>query len=729
MKSYNEKKEFKLSICMIVKNEEKFLDRCLNSLKPLIDESIAELIIVDTGSTDKTIEIASKYTKKIYFKEWNNNFSEARNYSISFAKGEYIFIMDADQEMEYSEVKKLMNLFKGNEYKKYNTYSLVYKNFTNEELSEFTYFSLNLIFKNDGEFKYSGRIHNQPLYKEPVKNLEIYMLHYGYIMTEDVKERKFLRTATLLKEEIKKDPTNIYYIYQLSRSYEMHGDNNEAIKEVEKYIELLENEEIEEIFLINYYHNAAIIYFNAKEYSKCKMYCEKMKCIDKELIDSHYLLGKCNIIEGNIDEGVMNLHLYLKYHNKFRYEKYAESNALEIFSFGEKYNVVSELLRLKNKFNQFVNIEEYINFLMNDIEKFKLIVYDILTISIKMNNIEMINSIIKKMKVENEEILLIYIMSTIIVDNNIKMDKIQDLINILNDNEKEKLNYKIEKENKDSLENLIDFIKENKENNNVIKVESCLLPIINTLKHSNTKKIINNEYSEDIIYIMKFLLSKSDMIINAYMVDKVIMLQLFYKYEEIMKCVNLKGYENDREFVNNIELFRNSIKEGNIVKGMKLLKKSAILINDFSTIITMFKDEIILNLEKSEKSSIDKIEIDKLINNIKLLINNNMIQDAMKLYESLEEFYNVKSNEELLLLKGIIQFYNNKLNEAIETFKIALKYYPNNLDLLYNIAYLYEHDGKYLTSMKYYIDASNINKDYIQLHDDIERINKKLIII
>ena len=271
------KYSYKLSVCMIVRDEEKFLDNCLKSLKPLLDLNLAELIIVDTGSVDKTIEIAKKYTNKVYFKEWNNNFSEARNYSISLAKGEYIFIMDADQEMEENEVNKLIKFFSSNEYKNFNTYSLVYKNFTKEDLSEYTYFSLNLIFKNDGTFRYEGKIHNQPIYKEPVKNLEIYMMHYGYIMTEDIKEKKFKRTATLLKSELKKDPNNIYYIYQLSRSYEMHGDTKEAIIELEKYLLLIESEKINESLRINYYHNATIIYFNAKEYNKCIYYCEKMK--------------------------------------------------------------------------------------------------------------------------------------------------------------------------------------------------------------------------------------------------------------------------------------------------------------------------------------------------------------------------------------------------------------------------------------------------------------------
>ena len=70
-----------ISLCMIVKNEEKVLARCLDSIADLMDE----IIIVDTGSSDNTKEIAKKYTDKIYDFAWIDDFSAARNYSFSKA--------------------------------------------------------------------------------------------------------------------------------------------------------------------------------------------------------------------------------------------------------------------------------------------------------------------------------------------------------------------------------------------------------------------------------------------------------------------------------------------------------------------------------------------------------------------------------------------------------------------------------------------------------------------
>ena len=91
-----------ISLCMIVKNEEKNLERCLNSYAPLMDE----IIVVDTGSTDKTKEIAARFTDKIYDFTWVNDFSAARNFSFEKATCDYIFSADADEVLEGDNVRQ-----------------------------------------------------------------------------------------------------------------------------------------------------------------------------------------------------------------------------------------------------------------------------------------------------------------------------------------------------------------------------------------------------------------------------------------------------------------------------------------------------------------------------------------------------------------------------------------------------------------------------------------------
>ena len=95
-----------ISLCMIVKNEEKVLARCLDSIADLMDE----IIIVDTGSSDNTKEIAKKYTDKIYDFAWIDDFSAARNYSFSKATKEYIYVADADEVIDADNHRKLAEL-------------------------------------------------------------------------------------------------------------------------------------------------------------------------------------------------------------------------------------------------------------------------------------------------------------------------------------------------------------------------------------------------------------------------------------------------------------------------------------------------------------------------------------------------------------------------------------------------------------------------------------------
>ncbi len=82
-----------ISLCMIVKNEEKILERCLDSVADLVDE----IVIADTGSTDATKEIARRYTEKVYDFPWTDDFSAARNFVFSRATQEYIYSADADE--------------------------------------------------------------------------------------------------------------------------------------------------------------------------------------------------------------------------------------------------------------------------------------------------------------------------------------------------------------------------------------------------------------------------------------------------------------------------------------------------------------------------------------------------------------------------------------------------------------------------------------------------------
>jgi len=276
---------FVVSVCMIVKNEEKNMERCLSSLKPLMDSGLAELIIVDTGSSDRTMAIASRYTKKRYSYPWTGSFSTARNNSILRADGEYLLIMDADEEIRESGIQFLENWFREGPYRQYQTCTLKLISYTDEQHTQYAVMEQPRIFGNTGLFCYSSTVHNQPVCQVPATSLDVDILHYGYIMTEDIREVKFLRTATLLKRELEKNPNHIYYRYQLSTSYAMHGDLKEAAKQVDIYMKLIQDRPLLYDVVLMYYNNAASIYLNCHRYDDVSRISDMALKIQADFID------------------------------------------------------------------------------------------------------------------------------------------------------------------------------------------------------------------------------------------------------------------------------------------------------------------------------------------------------------------------------------------------------------------------------------------------------------
>jgi tetratricopeptide (TPR) repeat protein len=114
-----------LSLCMIVKNEEKQIARCLHSLKPLVDE----LIVVDTGSTDHTRMLAQIFGARVYDYAWSDDFAAARNYSIDQANGRWILIMDADEVIspkDHQQMKKIIRRHRDSD----TAFSVTTRNYT-----------------------------------------------------------------------------------------------------------------------------------------------------------------------------------------------------------------------------------------------------------------------------------------------------------------------------------------------------------------------------------------------------------------------------------------------------------------------------------------------------------------------------------------------------------------------------------------------------------------------
>ena len=189
-----------LSACMIVKNEEKFLAQCLESIKNVVDE----IIIVDTGSSDRTVEIAHQYTDKVYFHPWNNDFSEARNVSLGYATCDWILQIDADEELEQEDVPLLHQVIQSDQY------DVVFVTILNELAGgQWGKHRFQRLFRR-GKAHYEGIVHNQLVYDGYTAVAEIRLYHYGYNLTPEQMSAKYERTTGLLRRQIADDPMNTF---------------------------------------------------------------------------------------------------------------------------------------------------------------------------------------------------------------------------------------------------------------------------------------------------------------------------------------------------------------------------------------------------------------------------------------------------------------------------------------------------------------------------------------
>lgn len=195
---------FSISVCMIVKNEEKSLERILKCVSQFADE----LIIVDTGSTDSTTKIAKKYTEKVFFFQWVDDFSKARNFSFSKATCDYQMWLDADDVITTENIEKI-NQLKNTSSKDVDVYMFKYSDSFNEEnRPSFTFFRERLL-KREDNFKWQGFVHEviAPMGKIEYVNIEIQ--HRKISVNEPKRNLKLYQKA--LQRGVIFSPRELYY--------------------------------------------------------------------------------------------------------------------------------------------------------------------------------------------------------------------------------------------------------------------------------------------------------------------------------------------------------------------------------------------------------------------------------------------------------------------------------------------------------------------------------------
>ncbi|SHE28416.1 TPR domain-containing glycosyltransferase [Desulforamulus putei] len=288
-----------ISLCMIVKNEERNLPRCLNSVKDCVDE----IVIVDTGSNDNTVKIAEQFGAKIFHYQWNEDFAAARNYSLDKATGDWILYLDADEELEPNCCERLRALARTSLYEAY-FFQIINLTDGNDPLKH-----INVrMFRNKPEYRFEGKLHEQIISsitakgsQQPVVNSGICIIHYGYLASEFLAKNKAVRNHRINRRLVDDDPNNPFYLYSLGGSCVNLNDLEGAIAH---YRKALQHVNLRAMYAPSIFISLISCLLKTGRLAEAVEYMEQCKANYPDYVDIHFVEGEFYHQLGHISRAI-----------------------------------------------------------------------------------------------------------------------------------------------------------------------------------------------------------------------------------------------------------------------------------------------------------------------------------------------------------------------------------------------------------------------------------------
>lgn len=343
----------KISACLIVKNEEKLLPQCLDSIKDWVDE----IIIVDTGSTDKTMDIARSYGALVYEQKWQNDFSFHRNYSISKATGDWIFIIDADEEVPSPHGEAIRKFLEND--KEAEVLSIKLQNVYGQDKKVGSTSAQMRFFKRSTDPSYDGFVHNRLRIKSGTKiSLTGFrLLHYGYGLEDKEKmAEKYRRVISMCKKNMGDNPDSpmAYFYYARAIRVKDGRFNKEAVSDMMvallRGIELCKGKNSGQNEYIQLLYATGIVEYTIGNHRMAAVYGHEALRFKPDYLDAIMLLGYAYTYGIDHVEGEKWFRRYLTEQEKYVYEDKLDALTMENSNGRiEAYKSLIDIEGLKNK--------------------------------------------------------------------------------------------------------------------------------------------------------------------------------------------------------------------------------------------------------------------------------------------------------------------------------------------------------------------------------------------
>lgn len=283
-----------LSLCIIVKNEEGALPRCLGSVQGVADE----MVVVDTGSSDRTPEIALAFGARVYSFAWCNDFAAARNESLKYAQGDWILVLDADEELKAEIIPQIQQVIKSERY--------LLINLLRQEMgaTQSPYSLISRLFRNHPDIRFSRPYHamvddsiREILHREPHWQIgslpEVAILHSGYQPGTIAGKDKLTKARSAMESYLASHPTDPYVCSKLGALYVEAGEIERGIALLKRGLTELD---LDDSVLYELHYHLGIAYRHQKQLAKAKEHYQAAIALK---IFPHLKLGAYNNL-GNL---------------------------------------------------------------------------------------------------------------------------------------------------------------------------------------------------------------------------------------------------------------------------------------------------------------------------------------------------------------------------------------------------------------------------------------------
>jgi FkbM family methyltransferase len=347
-----------VSLCMIVKDEEGHLARCLNSVKPIVDETI----VVDTGSKDRTRDVAAFFGAKVYDFEWNGDFAAARNFSLSKATCGWVLIMDADEVISARDYHKFRKLTRKRPQKPV-AYSITTRNYCNlantigwepnrdeypDEEAGWGWLPSTKVrlFYGKKRIRFEGAVHEMvdfALKREgiPVKVCKIPVHHYGRLDTDRM-DRKGEIYYEIGRRKLEESENDIAAVRELAVQTTILARNQEAVALWQRFLTMSPPPKA----AAEAHINLATLYLRMKAYENAQNASEEALKVQPDMKEAHYNLALSRLHLGRAEAAYDTLNHLVNEHPDYPPAQFVR--AAVCFILGDKERAMGLLEELRN---------------------------------------------------------------------------------------------------------------------------------------------------------------------------------------------------------------------------------------------------------------------------------------------------------------------------------------------------------------------------------------------